>query len=171
MRAPKARAAIVLLQSPRWTVGERENRRIFLHSDQERPRLGLQTTFVETLMKLNLDVIDHRSWHPRQTAITLVNEISSSSNILDDGISSHQRVHDRMEEIRRTISVAISQEAAVVKVERWFPEIADELEGGSVSEHIVVATSRALQNSMRENKKKKKRKFPRPRWLSPRRPR
>lgn len=39
------------------------------------PAWGIQSNIMEALCTLELDVIDHRSWHPRQSTELLINEI------------------------------------------------------------------------------------------------
>lgn len=121
------------------------------------PGWGLQTSIVEELTKLNLDVIDHRSWHPRQsgeTLGTLVNEVyvkdDESSNLNGEDVT--QRISDREAAIQNAIARVINQVEAVIKVDRWFPEIAtDDDDDKSISEHIVNATAKALHSSMKEH--------------------
>lgn len=42
---------------------------------QSKPRWGLMYDIMNSMFKLGLEVIDHRSWHPRGVNATLVNEI------------------------------------------------------------------------------------------------
>jgi Sodium/hydrogen exchanger family len=140
--------------------GIRERTAVFFAiQTKSAPGWGLQTAIVEELTKLNLDVIDHRSWHPRQsgeTLGTLLNEVyvkdDETSELNKDGENSHQRISDREAAITNALSRAINQIDAVVKVERWFPEIAAvDDDDKSISEHILDATSKALQSSMRQH--------------------
>lgn len=124
------------------------------------PGWGLQSSIVEELHRLNLDVIDHRSWHPRPTnerVSNLVNEVY----VKDDNTSSadlarseaQQRISDREAEIQNAIARRIGQVDAVVMVQRWFPEISEGSfdDDKSVHEHILDASSKALHTSMREH--------------------
>lgn len=141
--------------------GIRERTAVFFTiQTKSRPGWGLQTVIVEQLTKLNLDVIDHRSWHPRQsgeTLGTLVNEVYVKDDECSGAISGdedpRQRISDREAAITNAIAGAINQIDAVVKVDRWFPEISngDDDDDKSISEHIVNATAKALHSSMREH--------------------
>jgi len=140
--------------------GIRERTAVFFTiQTKSAPRWGLQTTIVDELQKLNLDVIDHRSWHPRPSSNKvshLVNEVyvkdDSTSGSDLKGNDATQIISDREAEIENSIHSAIGQIDAVVKVQRWFPEIvADSFEDDkSVHEQILDATSKALHTSMRE---------------------
>ena len=140
--------------------GIRERTAVFFTiQTKSAPGWGLQTTIVEQLQKLNLDVIDHRSWHPRPTSdsvANLVNEVyvkdDNTSTADLTGNDAQQRISDREAEIQNSIHRAIGQIDAVVMVQRWFPEIASDSfdDDKSVHEQILDATSKALHTSMRE---------------------
>mgnify|MGYP005842991291 CR=1 FL=1 len=119
------------------------------------PAWGLAVGINGALSKLNLDVIDHRSWHPRQSMDTLVNEIyvkddaAAAGNLSDN--DAQELVNNRIDDITSELAKTIKQPEALIMVQRWFPEIADDSSERSISEDIVEATSKALESSMREH--------------------
>lgn len=141
--------------------GIRERTTLFFNiQTKSAPAWGLQSSIVEELQKLNLDVIDHRSWHPRPTndsVANLVNEVyvkddnASSADLAGKDIQ--QRISDREAEIQNAIARRIGQIDAVVKVQRWFPELSEGsfADDKSVHEQILDASSKALHSSMREH--------------------
>ena len=141
--------------------GVRERTTLFFTiQTKSAPGWGLQSSIVEELQRLNLDVIDHRSWHPRlanEDVANLVNEVyvkddnTSSADIA--GNEAQQRVSDREAEIQNAIARRIGQIDAVVMVQRWFPEISEGSfdDDKSVHEQILDASSKALHTSMREH--------------------
>jgi len=137
--------------------GIRERTAVFFTiQTKSAPSWGLQTAIVEELQKLNLDVIDHRSWHPRNATATLLNEVYVKDDEAETGSikinDPSQAITDRESAISNALSRAINQVEAVVKVQRWFPEIDDKAaDDRSISEHILDATSKALHQSMREH--------------------
>lgn len=140
--------------------GIRERTAVFFTiQTKSAPSWGLQTIVTEELQKLNLDVIDHRSWHPRasgDSVVNLVNEVYVKDDNMSTtdltGNDAQQRISDREAEIQNAIHRAIGQIDAVVQVQRWFPEIARSSveDDKSVHDHILDATSKALHTSMRE---------------------
>ena len=132
----------------------RENTAVFwCIQTKSAPAWGLQTGIVQELTKLNLDVIDHRSWHPRQSDHILLNEVyvkddSVTLGTLDDN-ESNKLLQERKDEITTQLSGAIHQANAIIRVQRWVPEIAhDDSPERNVTEHIVHATRDALKASM-----------------------
>ena len=141
--------------------GIREKTTLFFNiQTKSRPGWGLQSSIVEELQKLNLDVIDHRSWHPRPTSdavANLVNEVyvkdDNTSSAELTGKDAQQRISDREAEIQNAIARRIGQVDAVVLVQRWFPELSEKSidDDKSVHEQILDASSKALHTSMREH--------------------
>jgi len=100
---------------------------------------GLLTKLMSTMQRLGVEVIDHRSWHPRGVDTTLVNEVFVKDNlkgakVREDG---HVRtLEDRVNEIQETLLKTINQKGAKVKVSRWFPGVLEE-----IKEEIEEVTS------------------------------
>jgi Kef-type K+ transport system membrane component KefB len=123
------------------------------------PAWGLQTDIIRALDELNLDVIDHRSWHPRVAKELLVNEIYvRDAKELSPSLSELDRdkhICSRTVEIERTIAEVIEQDNAIIRAQRWIPEIvvADDSTTSSsddgISEQIVRAASASFQRSQR----------------------
>ena len=132
-----------------------KNRSIVFYCIQTKsaPAWGLQTSIVETLNRLNLDVIDHRAWHPRQSDDILVNEMYVKDDDMpssqgESDRSSRRSVEERIEEIRNALSMNIHQREAIVRVQQWHPQIAGRSPEKSVTAHVVDETARALRESM-----------------------
>lgn len=116
------------------------------------PAWGIQSAILGALNTLELDVIDHRSWHPRQSDDLLVNEIYAidASEALEGKakLEVEKQLNGRIVDVSRMLEGAINQESAIVKVMRWYPEPLLS-ETGDISERLVKATGTALSNSMR----------------------
>jgi hypothetical protein len=119
------------------------------------PAWGIQTHIMEALRSLEFDVIDHRSWHPRQSDSLLVNEIYArdACQALEgkDKVEIEKQLVGRILGIRRLIEEVIAQDDAVVKVQRWYPEplLPDvDYTGSDISQRVVQATGAALAKSM-----------------------
>jgi hypothetical protein len=82
-----------------------------------------------TVAKLGLDIIDHRSWHPRGINTTLVNEIYCKDQISVKGRGHAQAVlEERMQEIKLALEKTINQpEMSKTQVSRWFPGVVEEI--------------------------------------------
>jgi len=109
---------------------------------------GLLPAIMNRMSKLQLEAIDHRSWNPRGANTTLVNEIYVKDDVkLDD-----EHVLDaRLVEIQQQIIEAIGQEAAKVKVHRWFPGIVEEMiEETTVGEDGSLLTVKRKEINVRE---------------------
>merc|ERR1712151_530005 len=82
---------------------------------------------MNTMGKLKLEIIDHRTWNPRGINTTLVNEIYAKDFIVvteDD----EQSLNDRLLEIQKALLETIKQpDKAKVKVHRWFPGVIEEI--------------------------------------------
>lgn len=96
---------------------------------QSDSRWGLMHSIMNALQKLGLEVIDHRSWHPRGVNTTLVNEIYVRDNlILTEGKSTQQALDDRIETVKGNLMEVMNQpEVAKVKVTRWYPGVVSEI--------------------------------------------
>lgn len=90
---------------------------------------GLMPRIMKTLGDLHLDVIDHRSWHPRGIDSTLVNEIYVKDVLkLEKKGEAQSRLKERIDEIRVSLEETIRQpESSKVKVQRWYPGVVEEI--------------------------------------------
>jgi len=93
---------------------------------KSKPAWGIQADIVSALSNLRLDIIDHRSWHPPHSTELLVNEVyvsdmeiqASANMVVED-----MEISNRITLLTSTLEGAIQQIGAVVKVQRWFPNI------------------------------------------------
>ena len=124
------------------------------------PSWGLQTSIIRALDDLHLDVIDHRAWHPRVAKELLVNEVYvKDAQELSPSFSEMDRdkhILSRTAEIERTLAGVIQQGDAIIRVQRWIPEVviaddstASSSEEGGMSDQIVKATTAAFEKSQR----------------------
>mmetsp|Transcript_19429 Transcript_19429/g.45207 ORF Transcript_19429/g.45207 Transcript_19429/m.45207 type:complete len:791 (-) Transcript_19429:359-2731(-) len=89
---------------------------------------GLMMTIMQGMRNLNLEVIDHRSWHPRGVKTTLVNEIYVRDNTHFDKELTAKDSEDRIAEVKKALETVIDQpDTARVKVTRWFPGVVNEI--------------------------------------------
>lgn len=92
---------------------------------------GLLPKIMQTLQKMGIEVIDHRSWHPRGVNTTLVNEIYAQDSIKlekDTHTSANDTLSERLGEVQQKLLEAINQkDVAKVKVARWFPGVVTEI--------------------------------------------
>jgi hypothetical protein len=108
----------------------KNNRAVFLCiQTQSEASWGLLHKMMATLSKLGLDVIDHRSWHPRGINTTLINEIYCKDKISIPNKGASQAILDaRMLEIQEALDKAINQpKSAKAKVQRWYPGVVEEI--------------------------------------------
>jgi hypothetical protein len=112
-------------------AGEIRNQRaVFLCiQTQSEASWGLLHLMMATVAKLGLDIIDHRSWHPRGINTTLVNEIYCKDKISVKGRGQAQAVlEERMLEIKEALEKTIKQpETSKTQVSRWFPGVVEEI--------------------------------------------
>jgi hypothetical protein len=65
---------------------------------------------MNAMQKLGLEIIDHRSWHPRGINTTLVNEIYCKGNIDPDEVMNDADVMDtKIAEVKTMLLEAIDQ--------------------------------------------------------------
>lgn len=105
-------------------VGEIRSQRavFFCIQTQSQSKWGLLHQMMASIGKLGLDIIDHRSWHPRGITTTLVNEIYCKDNIGIEKGKSQEVLEARINEIQEKLAETINQpETSKVKVSRWFP--------------------------------------------------
>lgn len=111
---------------------------------------GLQMNIMEELSALSLSVIDHRSFHNRNTDGKLVNEVyvqdPEGLEGAGDPFERDLKIENRAKQITEALLNVIGQEDAMVRTTRWIPVIPD---GGfdrptSVTERIVRAAGRAM---------------------------
>jgi hypothetical protein len=77
---------------------------------QSESRWGLMHSIMNCAFKLGLEVIDHRSWHPRGVNTTLVNEIYVRSNLLlEDGGTSEDALEAKKKAIEKALLDVIDQ--------------------------------------------------------------
>lgn len=112
-------------------LGEIENERaVFLCiQTQSEARWGLLLQLMASLGQLGLDVIDHRSWHPRGIDTTLVNEVYCK-DVLDirEAGTAQAMLDERIKEIREALEKTIAQpDSSRVKVQRWYPGVVEEI--------------------------------------------
>ena len=91
---------------------------------------GLLTKLMSTMQRLGVEVIDHRSWHPRGLDTTLVNEVFVKDSLRGAKVREDGQIRtldDRVEEIQQALQKTIHQEGAKVKVSRWFPGVLQEI--------------------------------------------
>jgi len=118
------------------------------------PAWGIQMGILEALGTLDLDVIDHRSWHPRQADL-LVNEIyvkdENEAFQGADKIEIEKQLGGRIHDVQRRLEDVIGQAEAIVKVQRWYPEpLLPDASDKHINEQLLQATGTALKQSMRE---------------------
>jgi len=82
---------------------------------------GTLPKLMRTLFDLNLEVIDHRSWHSRFED-TVVNEAYVKGDL-----KAGTDIEEQMHLIFNKIQEAINQKDAVISVSRWMPGLIDDL--------------------------------------------
>jgi Kef-type K+ transport system membrane component KefB len=115
------------------------------------PSWGLHTNFMQTLNSLDLEVIDHRSWHPRQSQDTLVNEVfvrDIGITTTGDDMEGEKQEAERKNEIISVITSAFHQPDALVRARRWIPDVPED-DDSSVQDWILRSTGSQLENSMK----------------------
>jgi len=121
---------------------------------QAMAKWGLIPRMTETLAKLELDIIDHRSWHPRGINTTLITEVYVRDRIdfpSTAGKDETQRIlDDRMNEIKLALEKTINQkDDARVKVQRWYPGVVEEyLETVKENSKVVEAKQLNLEDRL-----------------------
>mmetsp|Transcript_20990 Transcript_20990/g.34631 ORF Transcript_20990/g.34631 Transcript_20990/m.34631 type:complete len:811 (+) Transcript_20990:192-2624(+) len=85
---------------------------------------GLIPKIISTLSKLNVEVIDNRSWHPRGVDTTLMTEIFVEDDyFLSASEEETLTIEERIAQVSEAMTKAIRQPGATVKVTRWFPGV------------------------------------------------
>jgi hypothetical protein len=106
-----------------------DGRGFFCIQTKSEPAWGLQTTIMLELSALELDIIDHRSWHPRHSRDVLVNEVyvkDSSSHIAAAANNTngfYLLAGGRIQQITSALEKGISQKDAIVRVQKWTPNL------------------------------------------------
>lgn len=91
-------------------------------------RWGLLNQMMSALASLGLDIIDHRSWHPRGISTTLVTEVYVKDKIEVKKGESQEVLNKRIAEIREALEKKINQpDEARVNVQRWYPGVVQEI--------------------------------------------
>ena len=117
---------------------------------------GLQMKLMEELTLLDLEVIDHRSWHDRESDRDLINEVFVQDlkglEAASDPYERDRIIEARAEEITSVLSAVIDQPEAAVRTQRWIPNLPEGCfdQHVSITEHIARAAHHAMQK--RENK-------------------
>jgi Kef-type K+ transport system membrane component KefB len=122
----------------------RSKRAIFLCiQTQSEIGWGLLPSIMASLTKLGIDIIDHRSWHPRGIATTLVNEIYCEDKIdIKQKGQGQVELETRIAEIEEALAKVIAQpETSNVKVSRWYPGVVEEITESVVEKHKVTGKS------------------------------
>lgn len=117
---------------------------------------GLMHKILSRMQDLGLEIIDHRSWHPRGINTTLVNEIYCKGNIDPESLANGDEtsvMEEKMEKVKAGLLEAIKQpvrircctyfpsvvyrisffgasnyqDVARVRVQRWYPGVVEEL--------------------------------------------
>jgi len=109
------------------------------------PAWGLLVNIMDDLDELNLQVIDHRSWHPRQSHDLLINEVYALDSCMKSP-ETDELVLQRANQITSKIEKTIGQKEAVVKVQRWVPEMPGS-SAKSTKEHLIHAASNLLRSA------------------------
>jgi hypothetical protein len=77
---------------------------------QSEARWGLMHNIMSCLYKLQLEIIDHRSWHPRGVNTTLVNEVYVRCNLkILQGMTSHQALDEQIKKVQEALTDVIDQ--------------------------------------------------------------
>eukprot|EP00546_Thalassionema_frauenfeldii_P006805 CAMPEP_0178918316 /NCGR_PEP_ID=MMETSP0786-20121207/13764_1 /TAXON_ID=186022 /ORGANISM="Thalassionema frauenfeldii, Strain CCMP 1798" /LENGTH=795 /DNA_ID=CAMNT_0020592023 /DNA_START=236 /DNA_END=2623 /DNA_ORIENTATION=- len=127
---------------------------------QSESKWGLLHNIMNCVFQLELEVIDHRSWHPRGVHTTLVNEmyvrdckkLASEGEDNDEEKKNDDNILDqRNEEIRTALMECVRQpdDAAKVKVTPWYPGVVTEIVEDEVEENRTshVVKQRLLQEA------------------------
>ena len=103
----------------------------FCIQTKSEPAWGLHVTIMQELSALELDIIDHRSWHPRQGRDVQVNhevyvKDNASRHVATAAVAhkdSFDLIAGRIEEITAALDKGISQKDAIVRVQKWTPNL------------------------------------------------
>jgi len=92
----------------------------FVIQTQSHTKWGLLHACMMTMQAQKLEIIDHRSWHPRGVDETLVSEAYVQCHSLST--SEDAVIEDRIADITEAIMTTINQPTtSTVKVQRWHP--------------------------------------------------
>lgn len=95
---------------------------------QSDPSWGLVHKIMSGLQRMEVDIIDHRSWHPRGVNTTLVNEIYAKTVVQKNPDEETDAVTAKFEKIQDMLTKVINQpEIAKVKATRWYPGVVTEI--------------------------------------------
>eukprot|EP00567_Pseudictyota_dubia_P018452 CAMPEP_0197431994 /NCGR_PEP_ID=MMETSP1175-20131217/138_1 /TAXON_ID=1003142 /ORGANISM="Triceratium dubium, Strain CCMP147" /LENGTH=859 /DNA_ID=CAMNT_0042959977 /DNA_START=122 /DNA_END=2701 /DNA_ORIENTATION=- len=103
---------------------------------------GLLTKIITALSREHLEVIDHRSWHPRGVDTTMVNEIFVQAHMgqLAEGQTNLEYIKEKMGQVEQILLDIIDQPDSRVRVNRWIPGIVEEV----VEEVETTTTKRRM---------------------------
>jgi hypothetical protein len=125
---------------------------------------GLMHKILSRMQDLGLEIIDHRSWHPRGINTTVVNEIYCKGNIDPDSLANDDEtdiLKAKMEEVKAGLLEAINQpDVARVRVQRWYPgvveELVEEVEVKKGSKRKTISVQERLLTEAASNLEKKR---------------
>jgi hypothetical protein len=117
---------------------------------------GTLPKLMKCLFDLELEVIDHRSWHSRYED-TAINEV-----YVKGGVKVGTDIDAHIQQIFDGVSAAINQKDAVISVSRWQPGVIDDMQHGSelgqsanaVSEKLVEEARKKLDQSVMKAEEK-----------------
>lgn len=125
---------------------------------QSESKWGLLHGVMNCVFQLELEVIDHRSWHPRGGHTTLVNEmyvrdLRVTNPSVEEEDNDEEKKNDdnladqRAEEIRKALYDCVQQpeKAAKVKVTPWYPGVVTEIVEDQIEEN---RTSQIVQQRL-----------------------
>jgi len=107
---------------------------------------GTLPSLMSSLFELELEVIDHRSWHTRFES-TVINEVYAKGVLKKD-----VPVESQIEIIEQKVKSAISQPDSVVSVTRWTPGVVDEIvdseHGGVPAQNVAERVAKEAQKNL-----------------------
>lgn len=101
---------------------------------QSDSKWGILHSIMSCMNKQGLEIIDHRSWHPRGVNTTLVNEIYAKDVLKPvDGQSAAEALDERLAAIQEALVETLGRvETSKVKVQRWYPGVVQEIQEDTV---------------------------------------
>eukprot|EP00978_Attheya_sp_CCMP212_P006962 scaffold16242_cov55-Attheya_sp.AAC.9 len=96
---------------------------------------GLLNLLMAAMNRDGLEIIDHRSWHPRGVNTTLVNEVYAKAQLPEGQQDTKDAVDARFLVIQTALMKVIDQPGAKVKVQRWYPGVVKEITEKMESTH------------------------------------
>lgn len=103
---------------------------------------GTLPALMHALFDLQLEVIDHRSWHTRFES-TVINEVYVKGVVKKDA-----NILDEMRKVNDLVKVALNQDEAVIVVSQWLPGIVGQINEGSVRGEIGLELTKEAQKNL-----------------------